>query len=263
MASEHKSVTANSSTLSPSDNRPELAEVARIEGAIDARGLLVRVLGGAGVGLCCESARFPGPLARRYSDLDLIAERRSAGRLEGVLGELGYAPHSRFNLLHGRSRLMFAHQTHGHLDVFVHEFVMCHRLELGSRLAIYPRSVTPADLLLTKLQVAELTAKDVRDCIALLLDLSLTDDESGIRVPYVVGILSKDWGWWKTVTDNLDVVDAQWDAFVPATTGAAAARERLRLLRAEIERAPKSTKWRVRARAGERLPWRAEPEEAH
>ena len=45
---------------------------------------------------------------------------------------------------------------------------MCHRLELSSRLTLEPETITAADLLLTKLQVVELTQKDVDD-IALLL----------------------------------------------------------------------------------------------
>ena len=97
---------------------------------------------------------------------------------------------------------MFDHEEHGHLDVFVGEFVMCHRLELEGRLDIHPETISLGDLLLTKLQVAELTAKDVSDVSALLSSTELAADESGLNVRYVSGLLAEDWGWWRTVTEN-------------------------------------------------------------
>ena len=47
-------------------------------------------------------------------------------------------------------------------------FSMSHKIPLSERLELEPVSVPLAELLLTKLQIAELNEKDVRDALALL-----------------------------------------------------------------------------------------------
>lgn len=140
---------------------------------------------------------------------------------------------------------------------------MCHKLRLGDRLHLHGSTVSLADLLLTKLQVAELNAKDLTDAAALLVDHELTEDESGINVRYVGEVVGQDWGWWRTVDENVRTI-AQRAPGLPLDADAAARLGgRIDELLARMERAPKSRRWRWRARAGDRLPWREEPEESH
>jgi len=230
--------------------------------ATRANGGEVRVLGGIAVALRCPSARSPAPLARSYSDIDLAAGRKAGVVLARTLEQMEFEPERRFNAVHGHSRLQFNRADGMHVDVFVDEFVMCHRLNLSDRLAIHDTTVSLADLLLTKLQVAELNEKDVTDAAALLLDHELTADEGGINVEHVTRILGRDWGWWRTVSENLaalpDHVDGRLADPAVATIG-----DRLRQLTAAIADAPKSLKWKARAKAGDRYPWRDDPEESH
>jgi Uncharacterised nucleotidyltransferase len=213
-------------------------------------GLTVRILGGVAVALRCPSARAPAPLAREFSDLDLVTDRRSAADLARVLQQEGYAAERRFNALHGHQRqLFFAGERH--IDVFVDTFAMCHELRLSERLDLHPETISLADLLLTKLQIAEVNEKDVTDVAALLADHELTDDERGLKVARVAAVLSTDWGWWRTVTENLRVV----------ATLAPHVAERVEALTKRIDAAPKTRRWRLRARLGERVPWREDPEE--
>jgi hypothetical protein len=171
-------------------------------------------------------------------------------------------PERRFNALHGHRRLMFDHPDGTHIDVFVEEFVMCHRLDLRSRLAFHETTVPLVDLLLTKLQVAELNEKDVTDAAALLLDHELTSDESGINMDYVTRLLSRDWGWWRTVSANLAALPDHLASRLSEPAAVTATGRAKRLLEA-IELVPKSLRWKARARAGERIPWREDPEESH
>jgi hypothetical protein len=225
-------------------------------------GAEARVLGGVAVALRCPSARGDAPLARSYSDIDLVTGKRSARALAGTLERLGYAPHERFNAVHGHSRMMFARGDGVHVDVFVEQFVMCHRLDVGSRLGVHEETLPLADLVLTKLQVAELNEKDVTDAAALLLDHELTADERGVNVEYVTGILSRDWGWWRTVSHNLRLLPDHLRGRLPEPAAAQVAARVERLL-AAIDAAPKSLKWKARAKVGERVPWREDPEESH
>jgi hypothetical protein len=233
-------------------------EAADLVTGISDQGLPARLLGGVAVAIRCPTASA-GPLRRSYHDLDLMVTSRAAYRLGQALEAAGYRGEERFNALHGRSRMMFSGPL-GHIDVLVGQFVMCHRLEVGARLTIDALTLSLADLLLTKLQIAQLNAKDASDIAAILLDHRLAGDESGINRDRVTGVLGGDWGWWRTVTGNLE-----WLSSFPPELLDGPARttlgERIRELRAAIDARPKSVKWKVRASFGERMPWRLEPEE--
>lgn len=227
---------------------------------LEAQGVPARALGGVGVALRCASAGR-APLAREYHDMDLATRRDAAHRLSDALQRAGFQPAERFNALHGHSRMMFALPDQCHLDVLVDEFVMCHQLDLGARLELNRETIPLADLLLTKLQIAQINHKDVVDTVALLLDHRLTDDDDGINVGFIVGILSNDWGWWRTVTENLRVVDELLGDLGLDRRDEEAVRERLRQLGAAVDDGRRSLRWKARARLGERVSWRLEPEE--
>jgi hypothetical protein len=224
-------------------------------------GVVARALGGVAIALLCPSASQP-PLRRSYGDLDLATSRGHARRLEASLLEFGLVPDTRFNALHGRRRMIFEAPAYGwSMDVFVEEFTMCHSLVLGDRLGSPPYTLTPADLALTKLQIVELNNKDAVDLAALLLDVEITEDESGINVGYFSALLAKDWGWWRTVTGNLTWLEE----VVPSLGLDAAALNRvlaaINELRTSIDRRQKSLRWRARANVGDRMVWHEQPEE--
>ncbi len=250
------------SAVSATSDSSDLATLARgiVEHAQRA-GASARLLGGVGVAAVCPSARPGGPLERSYGDIDVAVRREDCPPLAQALRHAGYEPDERFNALQGRRRMLFTSAAGVHADVFVNTFVMCHELPLRDRLHLGQTALAPADLLLTKLQIAELNLKDVTDVAALVLDHALGDTDEGINVPRIAGLAATDWGWWRSLTENL--------ARVPAHLGKLSltpwARERVMLslteLRRAVNEAPKSLKWRARARIGDRLPWRDEPEE--
>ena len=255
-------VTSETTSL-PLAEGTALAEVDRIVAEAERQVGTVRVLGGVAIALRCGSARAPGPFARSYSDLDLVTDRKSGPGLTRALVGLQFEPERRFNALHGRRRMHFDRVADGiHVDVFVDEFVMCHRLRLSSRLGIHAKTLSLADLLLTKVQVAELNAKDVTDVAALLLDHELTPDEAGINVGYVTSLLAGDWGWWRTVSRNLSVLPGHLPGSLPAESRDLVTRRIEELVRA-IESTPKSMRWKARSKAGDRIPWRDDPEETN
>lgn len=238
--------------------------------AIDgARALLIRIgsqagirvvaLGGLAIGMRCPSSLSP-TLLRSYHDLDLYIRREDANPLAAALAEEGYLPAVRFNALHGRSRLMFDGDAL-HIDVLVDEFAMCHRLDLTERMDIDRRTLYLADLLLTKLQIARVTAKDVSDIAALLLDHALTDDDSGINRQYVARILARTWGWWRTATETLSTFQMELPQLGLTAGQRMRIVERSEGLMESARSAHKGARWRLRARVGDRLPWREEPEE--
>jgi hypothetical protein len=223
-------------------------------------GVQTRALGGVAIALRCPSART-GPLRRAYHDLDLAVKRSDARPLKRALIEMGFGSNERFNALHGRTRLIFVSPAQTHIDIIVGEFEMCHKLDFSDRLGIDQETLSLADLCLTKLQVAELNHKDAGDLAALFLDNPLTDDESGINAPYVEEVLGRDWGWWRTATANLELLEHLLPTFSLAPEQREKALDRVIELRRRAGLAKKSRRWKARARLGERVPWRSIPEE--
>jgi hypothetical protein len=127
-----------------------------------------------------------------------------------------------------------------------------------------------ADLLLTKLQIVKLNAKDANDALALLVDHAVTttsssdsagaEPDGSIDGAYIAGICARDWGWYTTVTDNMRKISSIGGSPLDATARARADQRIADLLTA-IESAPKTLKWRTRAALGRRVPWYEDPEE--
>jgi hypothetical protein len=90
------------------------------------------------------------------------------------------------------------------------------------------------------------------------------DHPETVSTGRITSMVTDDWGWWRTVTMNLDKVrdlaTGSGETLVP--TGAPHdAVQQLRDVRAAIDDAPKSLKWKLRAKIGDRKQWYLEPEE--
>jgi hypothetical protein len=165
------------------------------------------------------------------------------------------------------------------VDVLVDRMVMCHKVEFADRLGASRPTLPLAELLLTKLQVVKINRKDVLDALVLLAEHPLGQDDGApdarhgqgaISIPRITSYTSGDWGWWRTVTGNLDVLAKYLDGggFTPEDLDIGTGRPvlfdpatQIAALQAAIEAAPKSMSWKVRARVGERVKWYEEPEE--
>jgi hypothetical protein len=222
------------------DEGPALVQSAQQEGAT------LRLLGGAAIILHCS-----GTPHREIGDLDAVTTSADVKRLTSVLQQRGYQPETRFNALHGDRRLIF-HGSAGKLDIFVDTFDMCHRIELAGRLGLDSPTIPATDLLLTKLQVVELTAKDAHDLAELLSHHALGSGPGDhFDVPYIEGLVADDWGLWRTLTGTLTRL-AELHARVA---------EQSLALRQALDDAPKGRRFRLRARLGERKRWYELPDE--
>src|SRR5256714_7819071 len=129
-----------------------IAEAERISAAARAGKVPVKLVGGAAVNLHSPSARQP-PLKRRYGDLDFVAASKQQPSVQRLFESLGYQGDRRFNTLNRHQRLLHLDSLNGRqLDLFIERMKMCHVIELGGRLSHDGPTLTPADLLLSKLQ---------------------------------------------------------------------------------------------------------------
>jgi hypothetical protein len=238
-----------------------VAEAGRLLAAARARDVPIRLIGGLAVYFHTEA--IPAPLARSYGDID-VATTKSAGRSASeLLSTLGYEPSREFNALHGSRRMLFYDmQNERKLDVFVDTFELCHTIPITGRLALDQHTVPLAELLLTKLQVVELTDKDLLDLVTLLSqhDVGARDDDV-INSDFIAGLTADDWGLWRTVKLNVERVTGQVGSLPldPDTRDRVIARANA--LWARVEHEPKSRRWRLRDRVGDRKRWYEIPDE--
>ncbi len=162
-----------------------VAETRRIIEAADLASVTIRAVGGVGVALIAPTVGLLQP-SRTYHDIDLVALTGTAKMIR-LLTDLGYTPAKTFNTLNGSERLLFHDADGRRIDVFIDTLRMCHELRLGAArltLEAWPLTLAPADLLLSKLQIVELTDRDAQDVLALLADHELSEgDGAGIGSP--------------------------------------------------------------------------------
>ena len=243
--------------------RPDVLEEARrLADAAAARGVPVRLLGGAAIMLRAGDRLSPA-LRRTPVDIDLVAAAGAGGDVTAFLGECGYRPDEPFNRLEGDRRLLFHDTVNGRqVDVFVRDFAMCHAIPIGDRLLLDPVTLPLAELLLTKLQIVELNAKDRLDMYALLQTHAIgTRDGATINALQVARICARDWGLHRTSTLNLARLREHLPAVPVDAPAAAGIGAGLDALARALDEEPKSPRWRVRARLGERVRWYDEPDE--
>ena len=128
-----------------------------------------------------------------------------------------------------------------------------------------PYTLDAVDLLMSKLQIVELNEKDADDCLRLLVTFPLEDssDPGAIDLRVFRSLVGDDWGWWRTATLNLDRITALLNGGArPAIEGGKLdPSDQLRALGEAAESAPKSRRWKMRARIGDRKRWYDVPEE--
>jgi len=226
--------------------------------------ITVRLAGGLAIQYL--TPEFP-PRGGDRQDLDMAIESGDRRPLTQFLTERGYIGDKNFNALYGHKQLYFqSTTTNRSLDVLVDRLHMCHTVEFKGRLGRMPVTLDLADLLLSKLQIVELNEKDAQDVLYLLAAYPVSEgDEPGtIGLGRVRPIIGSDWGWWRTLTLNLDriIALARGDgrALIPEG-GKHDAVGQLRAISEAVEAAPKSMRWKARARLGERVRWYELPEE--
>ena len=223
------------------------------------RAQMLRLVGSTGIRLHCPPAAAAlDRLGRPAKDIDLVCRHEDRRGLRRLLEDRGWQVDRDLLVAMEGRRYAFHHPGSGlELDVFVDRMEFCHTIELRDRLAGRELTVPVEDLLLQKLQIVRQTVTDRMDAAALLATHPVGeagdpgDPGEAIDPAYVAGLLARDWGFHHTATANLAALRDS-----PAGNGSAeTVRGRVDALLGAIDAAPKSVRWRARARVGERMQW--------
>lgn len=231
----------------------------------DEKGVCLRLLGGLAVRIASPSTCSQAYLQREYADIDFAGLGRDRWKIKDLFLELGYVPDDRFNALHGRTRLIFYPPDGGsHVDIFLDRFQMCHILDLRQRLFADYRTLALADLLVTKLQVVQMNAKDLMDILAILLDHGVQSGEARevIDLAYLASLVSTDWGLYTTMSDNLRRTRDEFSGILEPLQRETVSNRIDAILRA-MDTAPKTVAWKLRAKVGRRMEWFELPDEVN
>jgi len=194
---------------------------------------------------------------RVFTDIDYASYGKHRGKLVGFFNAQGYQVEKRALMLSGGARHIYFGERIPMIDVFFDKLNYNHPIEYKGRLEIHPYCVSLTDLLLQKLQIVKINDKDLKDAMLLLLAARVGESDNGtVNAKYVAKLMSDDWGFCYTSTTNLQKVkEAMEGVAVLSEEDRTTIRANADIVLETIEKAPKSGKWKGRAKAGAKKPW--------
>ncbi len=235
------------------------------------RGLCLRILGSLaahirsvnnGHGDLLKSLGRFGEGMPLFTDLDLAAYSKQRGGIDKFFRESGFQPDALVNSMFGHQRLIYYHpQRKYHIDIFLNRLAFSHDVEFGEkpgsgRLELDYPTISPADIVLEKLQIHEINRKDIIDLITIFLvhDVQNQTGKDAIDGEYIGNILSNDWGFWYDATTNLEKMRGQLDGLTKegklTPVQNQFVQDRIKKLLDHITNVPKSRSWEKRAKVG-------------
>ena len=213
---------------------------------------------------CPQYGYIQDKLGRQFTDFDFASYPRFVKDIRRVLTELGYEEDKQVTQLFGDRRMLFHDPAFSrHIDVFFNTLDFCHVVNFVGRLEAEAFTLPLAELLLEKMQIVQINEKDLIDSIMLLREHPIGDqDQETVNALVIARILGNDWGFWRTVTGNLKVLDETLDHYHGLSQeDRTTVRGRIGELEGRIESQPKTLMWKARAKIGERVKWYKDVEE--
>lgn len=245
-------------------------------------GLTLRILGGLAIAMHCRNqVEFAKKLNRtgtgvnegqEYSDIDFVTYRKQRDKLKDFFDKIGYVKR-RATLSSAASERQIYYHPKGwfYVDVFFDQLIVAnHPIDFRGRLELDYPTVTATDMLLEKVQMWEaFGTKDLKDCLLLLLshDVNTNADKEAINASHISKLLAQDWGFWYTVTTNLQNIKrfiTEIDKLGPQAKiepNTISERERINIKKKistlinGIESEPKAFGWKMRAKVGTKKQW--------
>jgi hypothetical protein len=245
----------------------ELAELAlKLVQEAEEEGAHLRIIGSLACRLHCMTRPDLLHQLRREPprDLDLASDAPSLRGVSAVMAGHGFKMSNAVALASGYQQLFYARPSDGlGVDVYIDRLNYCHVVGFEDRLQCDSPTLPLAELLLAKLQVVQITEKDLKDIAALLLahKLAPASDADTINLGRVVETVGDDWGFYYTATQNLDRLGPPSPFPELPPSDVELLQQTVAQLRRHVDETPKSRRWRIRARIGPRVRWYQDVEE--
>jgi hypothetical protein len=254
--------------LSLSEKFDFAAEAIKIVEEANKAGVILRIMGATAIRIHCpNSVSLHKALGRELTDMDFIGYSKQREKIEKFFTQEFKYEIVKAALTPGLfvNRCIFFDKTgkKPHIDVFLDKLEMNHTIDFKDRLKEDFPTIPLAELFLEKMQIVKINEKDIKDTMVLLLEHNLGDsDKEVINIEYITKILSKDWGFYYTVTTNLNKVKAFLEKYEALTNEQRKIiSEKIDKLLEHIEKEPKTLSWKIRAKVGPAKKWYNEVEE--
>ncbi len=193
-------------------------------------------------------------------DIDFMGYSEEQTKADRMFTKLGYEidPSVAYSLEYGIQRLIYHHREQEIMaEIFLDQLRMSHTLDFRGRLELDHPTISLIDLLLSKLQIQEITEKDIKDIIVLLSEHDLgRDNRESVDLSHLLSVTSDDWGFYYTAKTNLDIVKL-WLGKVDVIENSMSQdiETKLNEIKKSMEEAPKSLRWNLRSIIGTRMKW--------
>jgi hypothetical protein len=240
-------------------------EATEIVDSANKKGIVLRILGANAVRIHCPKfAYLHEALQREITDIDFIGYGKQNNNVLRLLEELGYVSDKRMRMFQFLGRYLFENPANKrHIDIFFDKLEFCHVIDFKGRLELDYPTISLGDIFLQKTQIVQINEKDLRDVMVLVREHEIGGQaKETIDSDYISGLLSKDWGFYYTVTTNIGKVRAflpQYQGLSPEDRSDISAK--ISRLSEAIEKREKSLGWKMRAKTGTRQRWYKEVEE--
>jgi hypothetical protein len=243
-------------------------EARRLVDEATKREVLLRLLGGVAIRVhCAEYLDFARKLMRlgegeqEYTDLDFMSYAKfRKNKVKELFDAMGYAKRPTTLSSAATQRQIFFHPKGWfYVDVFYDKLLAAnHPLDFRGRLELDSPTISPADLLLEKLQIVFPGEKDVKDLLLLIRahEISLGEEKNKINAKFIAIKLASDWGFWYTTTTNLNGL-RQYAAQAQNLNDDEKKdlNSKIDQLLQAIENEPKTTGWKMRSMVGTKKKW--------
>jgi len=258
-------MTSNNSSDKKVPSEVFITQAKELVEKANSRGIPLRIMGALAIRIHSKGfeelhrrlKRLGG--GQEFTDIDLMSYGKYRKEVRKFFEELGYNPDRGLLLTGGWEKRHIYHepQDRFHVDVFFDKLEMCHDIDFRGRLEVDYPTIPLAELLLEKMQIVEINEKDLKDSIVLLRAHPVGDtDKDTINAKRIAKLLASDWGFYYTVTTNLkklkdytlmnkDLTEEEKEDVVSKITQ----------ILDMIEKEPKSTKWKLRAKIGPKKKW--------
>lgn len=217
---------------------------------------ILRVINSLAVWLSCPTARAQLG-APEKKQLDFAARSAQRESIRRAFERAGYQNNQSAEEFFASPRLFFTNFARGvfaeaHLDTFA----QYHQLDFAPFLTPEGATLPETALVLLRLQLVEMTETALRELCALLFahPTSARSEPGKIDVSFIARLCGDDWGWYRTLTMNLQRVMA-FAVKTMASDDKVIIVERASQIRQAVEDAPKSLRWQARARLGDNVRW--------
>lgn len=193
-------------------------------------------------------------------DIDFMGYSEEQTKADRMFTKLGYEvdPSVAYSLEYGIQRLIYHHKEQEIMaEIFLDQLRMSHTLDFRGRLEMDHPTISLVDLLLSKLQIHEITEKDIKDIMVLLSEHDLgSDSRESVDLSHLLSVTSDDWGFYYTAKTNLDIVKL-WLGKVDVLESSMSQdiETKLNEIKKSMEEAPKSLRWNLRSIIGTRMKW--------